>query len=186
MVWGLFIITLLCCSKKYSLHTRVPLYCYLLKLLTMSCLELIDKCLSRLLLDGPGSSINDVCKTRKNKHFINIFSKKVSPLVKLKDPSFQKKLRFLNAIRNFLLPVPLTPHSCLFFRDFHLSMLSLLQNITQPPCIVFPYSSWFLPPGNSTFSPPLPAPHTVSTPSWDSCPPVTTAFKKCYPVAQDK
>lgn len=36
-------------------------------LLTMSCLELIDKCLFSLLLDGPGISTNDVWKQKKVK-----------------------------------------------------------------------------------------------------------------------
>ena len=33
----------------------------------MSCLELIDKCLFSLLLDGPGISTNDVWKQKKSK-----------------------------------------------------------------------------------------------------------------------
>ena len=34
--------------------------------LTISCLELSDKCLTSLLLDGPGRSINNVCKTKNS------------------------------------------------------------------------------------------------------------------------
>ena len=38
------------------------------RLLTKSCLELMDKCLFSLLLDGPGISTNDIWKQKKVKH----------------------------------------------------------------------------------------------------------------------
>lgn len=77
--------------------------------------------------------------------------------------------------------VPLIPHSCLFFRNFHPSMLfycKILQKVS--PCIIFPFFSQFPDHGESHLLPSIllhPIQFGTPPPSWDSCPPPTKGNK---------